>query len=231
MITVGEFISEVRNNLRSLSVDEWIPGKFIHYKGIGYSALFLKREADDKRLHKYTNLWTTISCLELIEDDLVNCCSEPIPNCTKVMRSKVKLPDLYSTRYGYLIQVFSSDYSKTYKLTSPSAYKYVASREFIDPRTRYAWIENGYLIIPNSSVTSVVVKGMFTDKKEALMLDCNVTSKDCISLLDQEFIIPEHLIADVKNAVTKELAEIYKRIVPDELPNLNSQEKTNPKEL
>jgi hypothetical protein len=234
MIKVGEFISEVRNTLRSASVDEWIPGKLIHYKGISYSALFLKREADDKRLHKYTNLWTTIPCLEMVEDDVINCCSEFIPNCTKVVRSKEKLPDLYSTRFGYLIQVYSLDYSKQYTIASPRQYKYYQMGTFKDPRKRYAWLENGYLVIPDTMAKSVIVKGMFTDKSKALALSCkdeDSTDTSCVSLLDQDFVIPEHLIADVKNAVVKELAEIYKRIQPDEYQNLNSLEKTNPKDL
>ncbi len=231
MITVGEFISEVRNDLRSVSVDEWIPGKYIHHKGKGFASLFIKREADDKRLHKYTNLWTTIPCLELVEDDLANCCHEFIPNCVKVMRSKEKLPEIYSTRFGYLIQVYSMDYSKHYILSSPSQYKLTLNREFQDPRKRYCWIENDYLIIPDVMVTNVAVKAMFTDKSKALALSCDASKNDCISLLDEEFVIPEHLIADVKNATVKNLLEAYKRITPDELQNLNSQEKTNPKDL
>jgi hypothetical protein len=234
MIKVGEFISEVRNTLRSASVDEWIPGKLIHYKGISYSALFLKREADDKRLHKYTNLWTPIKCLEMVEDDLIKCCSEFIPNCTTVSRSKEKLPDIFSTRYGYLIQVFSLDYSKEYTLTSPKQYKNYLKSTFKDPRKRYAWLENGYLIIPDIRVKSVFVNGMFTDKSKALALSCKDEDSEeqtCISLLDEDFVVPEHLIADVKNAVVKELAETYKRIQPDEYQNLNSLEKTNPKDL
>ncbi|MEK6878327.1 MAG: hypothetical protein AABY22_01895, partial [Nanoarchaeota archaeon] len=93
---IREFISDIRNSLRSVDIDSWLPGKFIYNKGKGIAALFIKREADDKRLFKYTNLYTTIKCLKMIEEDLVNCCDICIPSCRKVMVSKEKLPEIYT---------------------------------------------------------------------------------------------------------------------------------------
>lgn len=225
-----EIISDVRNGLRAASLDDWIPGKFILSKLRGFAALFIKREADDKRLFRYTELWSTIKCFEMVEDDLVNCCDISIPNCKKVMRSKHKLPELYSTRYGYLINVTSVDYDRDYIPVTPQQYKYTRSREFNDKRNRYFWIENGYLIIPDSLVEIVTVKGMFINKAEALRLNScdNSNSNDCFRFLDQDFIAPEHLLQDIKNATIMDILGTNRRLQMDELSNLNSNEKSNP---
>lgn len=226
---IREIISEVRNSLRAASVDDWIPGKFIYFKLKGIAALFIKREADEKRLFRYTELWATIKCLEMEEDDLINCCNINIPNCTKVMRSKEKLPEIYSTRYGYLLNVTSVDYYRDYIPVTPQQYKYTKSREFNDTRKRYFWLENGYLIIPDSMVSVVTVKAMFTNKAEALKLDnCNTETNDCIRFLDQDFVAPEHLLQDIKNASIQDILGSNRRLPQDELTNLNSNEKSNP---
>lgn len=230
MATIREVISEIRNNLRSISIDEWVPAKYIHLKIIGFASLFIKREADDKRIFRYSNLFTTIKCLPMVEDNLINCCDISIPNCTKVMRSKDKLPRIYTTRYGYLATVTSLDYDKDYIFVTPAQYKYTQTRRFVDPTKRYYWIENGYLIIPNSMVSSVTFKALFVNRAEALRLECDA-EETCFRLLDEELIVPEHLLQDVKNATTTDLINTYKRLQPDELVNLNSAEKTNPQAI
>lgn len=225
---VREIISDVRNSVRAVAGDVWIPAKYIHMKLKGITALFIKREADDKRLFKYTELWATIECLKLEETDLVQCCSVSIPSCKKVMKSVDKLPELYSTRFGYLINVSSVDYERDYIQTTPQQYKYTKSREFQDKSKRYFWIENGYLVIPDAMVERVRVRGMFTNKAEALALDCDSSAAGggCVNLLDQDFVAPEHLLQDIKSATVNEILKTYKAVPPDEFTNLNENDKT-----
>lgn len=226
MATIRELISEIRNSLRAVSIDEWIPAKYIYFKLKGFASLFIKREADDRRLFRYTDIWTTIKCLEMVEDDLINCCDISIPNCTKVMKSKHKLPEIYTARYGYLINVTSLDYGKDYTPTTPQQYKYTKARKFVDRSKRYFWIENGHLIIPDSLVKSVTIKAMFVSKAEALRINCDA-EESCIPFLDEAFVAPDHLLQDIKSATTADIINTYKRLQPDEMPNLNSFEKTN----
>lgn len=224
-----EIISDVRNSLRSVTADTWIPAKYIFSKLAGITALFIKREADDKRLFRYTELWATIDCLKMEEVDLVSCCDIAIPNCTKVMKSVEKLPESYSTRFGYLLNVSTVDYSKDYVQTTPQQYKYTKSREYQDRSKRYFWIDNGYLIIPDSMAERVRVRGMFTNKANALKLNSCDNSNNCVRFMDQEFVAPEHLIQDIKAATIADIIKTYKSITPDELTNANENEKTNPK--
>ena len=47
MPTNREMISDIRNSLQSVTVDEWLPAKYVYYKLLSVTALFLKREADE----------------------------------------------------------------------------------------------------------------------------------------------------------------------------------------
>lgn len=232
MQTVREVISEVRNDLRANSIDEWVPSKYIHSKLKGAASLFIKREADDRRLQKYLDIWTVIECLEMEEIPLIQCCNIDIPNCKTVMRSKKKLPDIYSTRYGYAMTISSVDYERDYLATTPREYKYNMNREFVDRSKRYFWIENGHLIIPGSMVQNVRVRAIFVDKAAAVRLNtCGDENTGCVNFLDQEFVVPEHLLKNVKDATTSAILNSYKQLQPDELPNQNANEKTNPAKI
>jgi hypothetical protein len=231
---IREFISEIRNSLRSIDPDTWVPGKFIYSKGTGITALFIKREADDKRLFRYTELWTPINCLEMEEQDLIQCCNVSIPNCKKVMVSKETLPKMYSTRFGYLLNVSSVDYDKDYTPTTPQSFKYTQSREFIDKGKRYFWFEKGRVVIPIVSETQagpevVTVRGMFIHKADALKLDSCVEENKCALFMDQEFIAPEHLLQDIKNATVIDILKTNRQIQPDENSDLNANRKVSEK--
>jgi len=231
MQTVREVISEVRTDLRANSVDEWLPSKYIHSKLQSTASLFIKREADDRRLQRYQDLWVEIDCLEMEEIPLIQCCDLDIPNCKTVMRSKKKLPDTYSTRYGYALTISSVDYDRDYIPTTPREYKYIQLREYQDKTKRYYWIENGHLIIPGSMVQNVRVRGMFVNKAEALRFNVCGDDGGCINFLDQEFIAPEHLLKNIKDATVAAILGSNKQLQTDELPNLNSNEKTNPTKI
>lgn len=230
-MTNGEIISDVRNGLKLVSVDEWVPGLFIINKLQNIASLFIKREGDDKKLSRYANLWTTIKCLELEERNLVDCCNINIPNCKKVMVSKQKIPRVYTTRFGYLLNVSSVDYDKNYIQTTPKQYKQIMAREFVDHRNRYFWIEDDRIVVPNSMLTNVTVIGMFINKAEAFNLNSCNDDNSCIKFLDEEFVAPAHLLQDITDATIIKLLGTLKQSSQDELINNNSQEKTNPQSL
>lgn len=145
------------------------------------------------------------------------------------MKSVHKLPDSYSTRFGYLLNVSSVDYDRDYIQTTPKEYKRTQTREFKDKNQRYFWIDNGYVIVPVPNDMLIfperlTVRGMFINKAEAMRLDCNAPA--CVNMMDMEFIAPEHLIQDIKASVITELLNTYKRIIPDEFPNNNENQKT-----
>ena len=228
--SVRQMISDVRNSLNTINLDDWIPARFIHSKLISTTSLFLKREADERRLFLYPDVWTTIQKFDLTGSTLVSCSSIDIPQCDTVMMSVKKLPKIFTNRYGYFIQINSIDFDRGYTQVTPERYKKEMNRRYRDPNKRYFWLYNDYLVIPNCNVESVTVRAIFKNKAEALRLDNCIDCDDCgpsacISVLDQDFPAPSHLIEDIIDATTKTIAGTRKSIQADEYPNLNADEK------
>lgn len=226
--SVRQIISDVRQDLNSVNLDDWIPAKYIHHKLLDTAKLFMKREADDRRFYLYPNIWFPIT-MEMEQSSLINCSDIAIPQCTSVMKSKLKLPGIYTTRYGYLMNVASLEYGIQYIPTTPLLYSKYKKSRYQNPKYKYFWINNGYIIIPDSFVEAVEVRAIFYNKAEAAKLDqCNNDKSNCKLMLDYEFTVPGHLLADVRKATVIELAQIRKAIIPSEWPHLNQLEKQNP---
>lgn len=225
--TVNEVISDVRNDLRAVTLDEYIPAKYLHNKLLDTAKLFMKREADNMKLQLYPSIWVTIDSFEMEESSLIGCTDISIPKCDGVMKSKIKLPAIYTTRYGYLLNISSLDYDRNYTQITPREYSTIRNRRYKDPNKRYFWIYNGYLIIPDSLVETVTLRAVFCDKSQGLKID-SCLDPSCIRLLDQEFTVPGHLLDDVKNATIQKILGGRMRITPDEYPNLDQNEKKSP---
>ena len=228
--TVRQMISDVRNSLNTINLDDWISGKYIHSKLIDTTSLFLKREADERRLFLYPDIWTTIQKFDLTGGTLVSCSSIDIPQCDTIMISLQKLPKVFTNRYGYFLQINSIDYDRNYTQITPERYKKDMSRRYRDPNKRYFWIYNDYIVIPNCNVESITVRGLFVNKAEALRIDNCDDCDDCgpsacISMLDQTFPAPPHLIEEIKDYTVKAIAGTRKSIHADQYANLNSDEK------
>jgi hypothetical protein len=225
--TVRKFISDVRNDLHSINLDQWIPAKYIHQKGIDVAALFIKREADAMRMQEYPDIWLTVDNVVMEESQLVGATDIPVPSCTSVMKSVKKIPRIFSTRYGYLLNLSSIDFSGDYTQVTPREYNNKKNRKFQNPTRRYFWIYNGYLVVPDSKVQSFTIRAIFANKKEGLEFN-GCGNQGCISLLDQEFPAPGHLLSDIKNKTVQEIAGVRERITPSEYPHLDELEKKSP---
>jgi hypothetical protein len=230
-LTNRQIISDIMSDLRAVDLDDRISKRFILNKLRSYAVTFIKRDAESRRLINLTDLWTDVSCVEMCEVPLVDCCNEDIPDCTTVMRSKHKIPDTYETFYGEMLEVHNPTYAKEFRQTTPKAYKNIKLREFQDKRIKYYWLSNGYLIIPDSMVRIVTIRGVFANPAEALKLNtCIKQDNTCPKLLDQPFVCPDYLLSVVKQETLKDLFGFYKRSVVDENPDLNNNIKVNEKQ-
>lgn len=227
--TVNQVISDVRNDLRAVSLDDYIPAKYLHNRLLDTAKLFMKREADNMKLQLYPSIWVTIDSFQLEQSTLIGCADVAIPHCDKVMKSKLRLPAIYTTRFGYLINISSLDYNAKFDYTqvTPKEYSQIKTRRYQNPNKRYFWIHNGYLTIPDTLVEEVTLRAIFCDKAEGLRLE-GCGEPDCIRLLDQEFTVPGHLLDDVKSYTVQKIAGVRQRMVPDEFPNLDVNEKKSP---
>jgi hypothetical protein len=227
MPSVKEVISDVRQSLNRVSFDGYLPAKFLHSKLLDAARLFIKREADDRRLYLQPDIWVTINAFEMEEVPLIGCSDISVPQCTKVMKSILKLPQIYSTRYGYLLNVSSIDYDKNYIQTTPKEYSSIVKLRYRNPKLRYFWIYNNHLVIPNAMVQTVTLRAMFCDKAQGLKVE-GCDQEDCIKTLDQEFTVPGHLLDNVKDYVVMKIAQVRDRIPSDNYPDLNDSRKDSP---
>jgi len=225
--TVRQVISDVRQDLNRVTLDGYLTAKYLHSKLLDKAKLFMKREADDRKLQLAQDIWVTINDFEMEDSSLVGCADIAVPHCTRIMISKKALPEIYTTRYGFLMNVQSMDYSRPYIQTTPREYAKIKQRRFQNPNLRYFWIYNNKLVIPESMVESVTVRAIFCDKAEGLKVEgCNQAA--CIRTLDQTFTVPEHMLDDVKNATVLAIAGIRDKIPQDTYPGLNELVKTSP---
>jgi len=210
-MTIREIISLVRNELNTITLDDRISNRYIYSKIITYSDIIIKRESDSRRLFNNTNIFSVDECFKLKESKLVNCTTVYIPNCATVMKSVDKLPTFYSSIYGNLLLVSTLDESNRFEQTTPENFKNINNREF-KPRTGYYWINDGYLVIPNSEVEAVKIR--WVSKKEV----------NEITSLDEKIGIPEWLTSDIIRMVVTDIRNM--RAIPkDENPDMNINNK------
>jgi hypothetical protein len=218
MATVREFISTVRHTLNSLTLDNYISSEYIYNVGLSISKLLAKRESDSRRIFKSTFNFNYIDCIELEEINAAQCTGAP--KCKKLMRSKKPIPETFVSNYGSIMFVFNVDKSKDYIEVNPISYKSIAAQEFKPKGKGYFWLENKYLIIPDSEVEIVSILGLFTDP---ISLDQNAASS-CGKVLDMPFPALDYLLSSITELTTRTIIS-SKQIPVDENSNLNVNEK------
>ncbi len=231
-ITNRQIISDIVGDLRALNLDDRVSKKYILSKLRSYASLLIKRDADTRRLFRISEIWTNVPCVELCEVPIVECCDIDIPNCQTVMKSRRPLPELLETQNKELLQIFNPKYSREFKLITPQEYKNIIDREYQDPRLKYFWLDDGYIVVPDAMVTDVRIRGVFVSPADAQKLNNCVPSDQeaCVSILDQPFTCPDYLVAPVKQETIKDLFGFFKRNVVDEEPDLNTNIKKNEKQ-
>lgn len=213
IMSIREFCSSVRNNL-NISADDYISSEFIYWVGINIAALYIKRDADNKKLFKNTSIFKKLECVELepYEEGCIQ-----LGGCNSMMRSKLPLPTFFQSNYGSLIKVYNLSNDVDYVEISVNKYKNIKNLPYKPRKTKYYWIEDNYLVIPDSEVEMVNVYGMFTDPSLGL-------EQGKCSLLDQPFPCIPYLIGAVIEATVKQIG-ISKSIPRDEDINANSSVK------
>jgi hypothetical protein len=225
--TNRQVISDIVTDLRAVNLDDKVSKRYILNKLRDFASLFIKRDAEVRRIFNISDLWVDVQCVEMCEAPLVECCEVDIPDCTVVMRSKKKIPQTYETVYKELIEVYNPTYAKEFKQISPKEYINIKLRRYQDKRIKYFWFSNGYLIIPDTMVQVVNLRGAFINPREAKALNSceKQDNKSCVGLLDEPFVCPDYLLPVVKQEVLKDLFNFYKRIVTDENVDMNLNKK------
>lgn len=226
MSTLRKLVSDVRSMHKILSTDSLITDRAIASEIKNNALLLIKRETNLRKLWATDTLFTTISCLEMVEVPISECCDFVDP-CT-VARSKYKLPRIAEGNYQYIIQgVYSinamSGRGTKFKEITVNRYVNLIKLPIIKRET-YFWIMNGYLYVTNPLLQSVRISALFeTDVPNEIMFpecDCGgieYTDEEwCKNPLDKPYALPGYLEKQVLELTSQKMLNTYFRIKTDQ---------------
>lgn len=239
-MNIRQFISDISNELKANSLDDFTSPKFIYSLSQSIIADFLKKDASSNRLtFKIIEGWSEIPNLPMIEVPVTEC-NLGVKDCRRLMRSKYQLPEMFESKFGGLIkQVMALNLATEYQnIYSPKQWVAASKRQY--GNERYFFFLNNYLYIPikginEGSPETVRIEAYFKNKWDVDQLinqinnscsDCELKIDKCKPFLDYQMVIPFYLENDVKKEVVNYLVK-SKQIVEDQNPDLSSINKTS----
>lgn len=223
MATIAESISRIRNGLKAVKEEAFITDRFIFSVLNKYATTLIERENKINNIFKNSLVFGEIPYLELIECDVVDPCYTQLETGCKIMRSKDKLPKIKTLKFGPAIRfVTSIDKSKTLIQTTAAKYARLSnSSTFKYNKTKYYWITDGYLYVPNVDWDAVAINAIFDEDISPWLCGETGEEKACSLMQDNEFNIPEHLLSECEQLAKQEL------IVLAQIPVDTSNDKQN----
>lgn len=202
MTTIGEAISRVRNTLKAVKEDPFLTDRTIYFSLQKYAQTLIKREDNQFRLMKMSQIFKVLPYVELIDVDKVDAGCLGVYSECYFKRSKEKLPTILNGMFGPIIRTVSSiDGSIEMFRTEPGTWiSMTKSTTFKYNKRPYFWYLNGYLYAPNIDWDAIRIEAIF----EGVLDTCD-TEDNCLPRQDQPFVLPEYLFSEVEQFVVKEL--------------------------
>lgn len=227
-MTNAEFVSRVVNGLNSLNKDEHISKRYILKIGQNKSKFYISQKLLDKSLFRETNLFRTIDCLRLDEEETIKCGIHEFTRCDSLMKSRKKIPGLIYNRLGSsIISITSLNGDVVFEAISPKGYANSRDRPLVKKLgIQYFYIKNDYLYLPDSTVEYVTVTFIpFSEAGIKATSECDGEGvDDCGSVWDEEFMVPDKMSEQVIRETIQEVS-MKKQIPEDQNPNMNSNQK------
>jgi hypothetical protein len=222
MQTNRDFADRALSTLKMDSKDRFVSRRLILKIARDKMVFLLTQKLRDMSLYREENVYTDIPCIEMKEINKVSCPIVEFKTCSKLMRSKKKLPELMFSRFGDSIRMVSN-IDNSIKIDRTNPLDYIRNKKRKGYREKpYYYTRDGYLYIVDSSVEVVNVQLITIDKKGAALASCEKCD-ECISVLDYEFIGSDKLKEVVYQETIKELMGVYLQIPADGNPDLNEQ--------
>lgn len=229
-MTNGDFVARVVNGLRALNKDEHISKRYILKIGQNKSKFYISQKLLDKTLFRESNLFRTIDCFRLTEEETIKCGIHEFMRCDSLMKSKKKIPGLIYSRLGASIISITS-------LNGDTEYLPISLKGYVNSRNRpnvkklnikYYYVQDNILYLPDSTTEYVTITYIPFDESEVdSVSECGGESSHdpCKSIWDYNFKVPDKLSEQVVTETIQEVSMVRK-IAADELPNLDSNQKT-----
>lgn len=229
MVTNGEFVSKILNDVKALTKDGHISQRWILDKGRTKSKFLMAQKLDEKTLFKEDALITNIDCFRMKRVENKICSIVEFRVCDKIMKSCNKVPEgIFGKNGSSIFSVSNVDDSLNYRYITPREYSRRKKRRYLSNNSRFYYLKDGYLYVLNSTAELVNLSMITVDQEEAESVsECDGSSSggSCMSLWDRSFICPDRFI----DMVTRDTrAEVFQTMgVPeDENPNLDEHQKT-----
>lgn len=204
VLTIGQAISDIRNQIKSVTVDAFITDRFIYSLLLKHVSWLIKREDDKGMLRRYSNIFNTLDFLCLIEVDKSDTGCFCIESGCTIRRSKDKLPPMYEGSYGPIIRAVTSiDGTTIVTQTFPSTFQQMLRQKLFQyNKTPYYYLLNDYLYLVNRDWPAIRVEALFRYGTARYKCDPD----PCIHRHDEPFAIPMYLWAEMEQNVIKDLA-------------------------
>jgi hypothetical protein len=204
MTTIGEAISRVRNALKAVKEDAFLTDRTIYFALSKYAKTLIKREDNQFRLMKMSQIFQVLPYVELIDVDRVEAGCIGVYSECYFKRSKDKLPSILDGMFGPIIRTTSSiDGSIEMFRTDPGTWVSITkSSTFKYNKRPYFWYLNGYIYCPNIDWDAIRIEAIFENKVETCDTD------DCQIKQDEPLAIPDYLFSEAEQFVLKELTTI-----------------------
>ena len=204
MTTIGEAISRVRNALKAVKEDAFLTDRTIYFALSKYAKTLIKREDNQFRLMKMSQIFQVLPYVELIDVDRVEAGCIGVYSECYFKRSKDKMPSILDGMFGPIIRTASSiDGSIEMFRTDPGTWVSITkSSTFKYNKRPYFWYLNGYIYCPNIDWDAIRIEAIFENKVETCDTD------DCQIKQDEVLAIPDYLFSEAEQFVLKELTTI-----------------------
>jgi hypothetical protein len=230
MQTNGDFVARVIGSLKALTKDGRISRRLVLFTGWNKARFLISQKLDEMTMFREEGLITTIPCVLMEPISVKSCDIFEFKLCHSLMRSVKPLPEgIFGKNGNSIISVTNVDGSEYYSYIDPKRFALLSKRKYVIKDTRFFYVRDGYLYLPNSTTELVDITMITTDMVEASqMSDCDCQEKEdnkCKSVWDAPFVCPDRFYDLVVKDTLNELASVWRTSVSDEKPNLNSNER------
>jgi len=201
MTTIAEAISRVRNALKAVKEDPFLTDRTIYFALTKYAKTLIKREDNQFKLMKMSQIFQVLPYVELIDIDRVEAGCVGVYSECYFKRSKDKLPSILDGMFGPIIRTTSSiDGSIEMFRTDPGTWVSITkSSTFKYNKRPYFWYLNGYIYCPNVDWDAIRIEAIFENDAE------NCDTDPCTIKQDEVLAIPDYLFSEAEQFVMKEL--------------------------
>lgn len=204
MITVGEAISRVRNQVKAVKQESALTDRFLYSIIMKHAKMLMRRQDNLNKLMKFNSVFQTLDFVELIDVDRVQAECFGVDSGCYFKRTKEKLPAMMEGYWGPLIRTVTSvDLSEDVHPTFPKTFESISRQKtFKYNKKKYFWYLNGYLYFPNMPWDAVRLEGVF--EGDISHYNCD-PEDDCQYVQDKTINVPEFLFPEIEQLVARDL--------------------------